>query len=153
MVTDLEINILRLLLGSNRLYSMCVQLKSPLCLYAQFLCQCVYDVFLFPCVYILFTHIHYPLGWIPTFLALSYFWTKCLLQNERSVLRDDHRRSPQRNLKEESEPIFSAVAVESGTHYDSLRAEMLWMMSESDIRASVRCHGDAQPNVTELREQ
>jgi len=62
-------------------------------------------------------------------------------------------RSPKRNLKEESEPIFSTVAVESGTHYDSLRAEMLWMMSESDIRASVRCHGDAQPNVTELRVQ
>lgn len=94
----------------------------------------------------------YPLGCVPTFLALSYFGS-CLLQNERSVLRDDHRRSPQRNLKEESEPIFSAVAVESGTHYDSLRAEMLWMMSESDTRASVRCHGDAQPNVTELREQ
>lgn len=94
----------------------------------------------------------YSLGHIPTFLALSYFGT-CLLQNERSVLRDDHRRSPQRNLKEESEPIFSATAVESGTHYDSLSAEMLWMMSESDIRANVRCHGDAQPNVTELREQ
>lgn len=61
----------------------------------------------------------YPLGQFPTFLALSYFGT-CLLQNKRSVLRDDHRRSPQRNLKEESEPIFSTVAVESGTHYDSL---------------------------------
>ncbi len=94
----------------------------------------------------------HPLGPIPTFLALSYFG-KCLSGNERSVLRDDHRRSPQSNLKEESEPIFSAVAAESGTHYDSLRAEMLWMMSESDIRASVRCHGDAPPNVTELGEQ
>lgn len=56
-------------------------------------------------------------------------------------------------MSRESEPIFSAVAAESGTHYDSLRAEMLWMMSESDVRASVRCHGDAQPNVSELGEQ
>lgn len=68
-------------------------------------------------------------------------------------MRDDHRHSPQRNLKEESEPIFSTVSVESGTHYDSLTAEMLQIMSESDMRASVRCHGDAQPNVTELGEQ
>lgn len=103
-------------------------------------------------VFTFYFSVLYPLGRIPTFLALSYFG-KCLLWNEKSVLRDDHRRSPQSNLKEESEPIFSAVAVKSGTHYDSLRAEMLWMMSESDIRASVRCHGDAQPNVTELREQ
>lgn len=58
---------------------------------------------------------------------------------------------PREIFKEESEPIFRAV--ESGTHYDSLRAEMLWMISESDMRASVRCHGDAQPNVTELGEQ
>lgn len=68
-------------------------------------------------------------------------------------MRDDHRPSPQRNPEEESEPIFSAVALERGTHYDSLRAEMHWMMSESDAGARVRCHGDAQPNVTELREQ
>lgn len=68
-------------------------------------------------------------------------------------MSDDHRRSPQRNLKEGREPILSTVAVESGTHYDSLGAEMLWIMSESDARASVRCHGDAQPNVTELRKQ
>lgn len=74
------------------------------------------------------------------------------LQNE-SVLRDDRRHSLRRNLKEESEPIFSSVSVESRTHYDSLVAEMLWIMPESDVRASVRCHGDAQPNVTELGEQ
>lgn len=58
-------------------------------------------------------------------------------------MRDDHSPSPQRNLKDESEPIFSTAAMESGTHYDSLKAETLWMMSESDERASVRCHGDA----------
>lgn len=94
----------------------------------------------------------HPLGQIPTFLALSYFGM-CLLRNKRSVLRDDHRRSPRRNRKEESEPIFSTVAAARGTHYDSLWAEMCWMMSESDIRASVRCHGDARPNVTEPGEQ
>lgn len=59
--------------------------------------------------------------------------------------------SLERILKEESEPIFRAV--QSGTHYDSFRVEMLRMMSESDMRASVRCHGDAQPNGAELREQ
>lgn len=84
--------------------------------------------------------------------ALSYFGM-CLLRNKSSVLRDDHRRCPQRNRKEESEPIFSTVAAARGTHYDSLRAEMCWMMSESDIRASVRCHGDARPNVTEPGER
>lgn len=68
-------------------------------------------------------------------------------------MRDDHSRSLRRNLKEESGPIFGGVAAESGTHYDSLRAEMRWMMSESDIRASVRCHGDARANVSEPREQ
>lgn len=113
--------------------------------------MCVHALFLCSCVHILFKSL-YPFSWIPTFLTLSYFGT-CLLQDERSVLRDDHRHSLQRNLKEESEPIFNTVSVESGTHYDSLRAEMLWIMSESDMRASVRCHGDAQPNVTELREQ
>lgn len=134
------------------------QQKSVACLSLRvhvFMCLCFPVPVCISCSQkktIFLLHHLYSLGRTPTFLALSYFGT-CLLQNERSVLRDDHRRSPQRNLKEESEPIFSALAVESGTHYDSLRAEMLWMMSESDIRASVRCHGDAQPNVTELREQ
>lgn len=58
--------------------------------------------------------------------------------------RDDHSCCPQRNLKEESEPISGGAAAESGTHYDSLPAEMCWMVSESDTRASVRCHGDAR---------
>ena len=91
--------------------------------------------------------------WLDIYIPNSFYFGWCLLQNENSVLRDDHRRFPQRNLEEESEPIFRAVEMESGTHYDSLRAEMLRMISESDTRASVRCHGDAQPNVTELKEQ
>lgn len=60
------------------------------------------------------------------------------------LLRDDHSCCPQRNLKEESEPISGGAAAESGTHYDSLPAEMCWIVSESDTRASVRCHGDAR---------
>lgn len=37
------------------------------------------------------------------------------------------------------------VAVKSGIHYDS----ELWMMFEADMRATVRCHGDAPPKETE----
>lgn len=76
-------------------------------------------------------------------------WT-WLLQNKWIVVRDAHSCSLQRNLKE---PIFSCAADERGTRNDSLWAEMCCMVSESDIRASVRCHGDTWPLITEPREQ
>lgn len=60
------------------------------------------------------------------------------------LLGDDHSCGPQRNLKAEKWSYFGQRSGESGTHYDSLPAEMCRMMSESDTRASVRCHGDAR---------
>lgn len=60
------------------------------------------------------------------------------------LLRCDHSCGPQRKPQNQSEPILGGAATESGTHYDSLLAEMCWMVSESDAGASVRCHGDAR---------
>lgn len=93
----------------------------------MFLCFCLYVdvVILCPCVHACSEKekeekLSLSTWSVPNILDSFFILEHVLSQNKRSVLRDDHRRSPQRNLKEESEPIFSTEAVESGTHYDSL---------------------------------